>query len=110
MYALVTPRTKCQMIDGLAEVSLWVRRRLRGVMGAPVQPTDVETGVLRGEVIQGSSFAAFRLAVKLRPRELKDLLSAVGYGDLGREGDEAAFNACVDGYAVYDDARTRGKL
>lgn len=102
------PRLKYQAIDALAAVTLCVRRRLGTVM--PVQPTDVNTGVLRGEVIQGSAYAAFLLASVLRPKDLPELLNVVGYGDLGRSGDEKAFNACVDGYAVYDDGRRRGKL
>lgn len=109
MFA-VTPKTPYQIIDWLVATVQSVRRRLCGVM-ATVGATDVETGVLRGDVIRhGSSYAAFQLACKLKPRDMPDLLKIVGYGDLGRAGDERAFNACVDGYAVYDDGRKRGKL
>lgn len=107
MYAA----TQTKVIDGLAEVSLWVRRRLRTMSVTPRNRPEETRDALRGEVVQhGSSFAAFRLACTVKPRDMPDLLREVGYGDLGRQGDERAFNACVDGYAVYDDGRRRGRL
>lgn len=71
----------------------------------------VEIGVLRGAIVNdGSSWAAFQLALKTRPQSLRDLLALAHVYELGSPAREKAFDACADGYAVFHDGRSRNKL
>lgn len=100
---VTTRRATILAVDIIADAVLWGRR-----MTSALAIADVEAGVLRGEIMRGSSWAALRLAIKCRPDTFAELLAFAHVSQPPVL--ERAFDACVDGYAVYRDARRRGKL
>lgn len=63
--------------------------------------------LLRSEVLNhSSSWAALCVCLQERPHSFRRLLAIVGI----THGQVGPFDACVDAYSVYEDARTRGKL
>jgi hypothetical protein len=84
-------------------------------MGRVVTPLqiDIERGknrglsALRSDILNHhSSWAALCLCLKVRPDSLRKLLEAAGV----THGQVGPFDACADGYSVYEDGRMRGKV
>lgn len=72
---------------------------------------ETEVKRLRAEIGTGSSWAALVLAVKLRPASPGELARAARTQTLPTPGRRIrAFDACVDGYAVFEDGRRRGVI
>ena len=68
----------------------------------------VEIGVLRGAIVNdGSSWAAFQLALKTRPQSLRDLLALAHVYELGSPAREKAFDAHRVGDHASNDPETR---
>lgn len=89
-----------------------VRRNL-GSMATTANPPQnaPELAHFRSEITNfGSSYGAFKLALKIRPTDLGELLSVAGVYGLTGQTKHRAFDACVDGYSVFHDGRVRGKL
>lgn len=107
-------RSSVWLIDRLldaGELTRAVRRKLRTVATASVTTEDVDKGHLRSEIVNfGSSWAALCLALQIRPVDLDELLKDVGVYKLPKRSKLRAFDACVDGYTVFHDARLRRKI
>lgn len=107
MFVITRARLAVAVQDGLALVASVVRRTVRVVTAA----SDKEVGVFRGEIVNhGSSWAALNLALEVRPVDLPELLQIAGVYELSGARRKRAFDACVDGYAVFHDGRLRRKL
>ena len=75
--------------------------------------TDIGARIsaLRAEIVlHGSSWGALQLALATTPTDLPELLTTARVFDLRGQSRVRAFDACVDGYGVFHDARRRGKL
>lgn len=107
--SVFTSRTIYRLADaGAALVLRW--RRLGGVATAE-EPTKPDLGNLRGEIVNfGSSYAAFCMCKRVKPADFSALLFAAGVPELTGKPQLRAFDACTDGYTVYQDGRRRRKL
>jgi len=71
---------------------------------------DVETTQLRADIADGSAWAALVLAVKMGPVTAGELARHARVNDLNSKQRVKAFDACIDGYAVFKDARKRCRV
>lgn len=71
---------------------------------------EVELTQLHADIADGSAWAALVLAVKMRPVTAGELARAAGVNKLNPRQRVKAFDACVDGYAVFTDAARRCRL
>ena len=79
-------------------------------MATTVQPSVAgDKELLIKQARAGSPWAAYALSLQVRPLTMLELLKVVGTSDVAAER-KRAFDACRDGFVVFEDGRNRGAL